>query len=310
MAGRYPRRPARPATRRSRRGCRPRRRRALARCVRRRTRDRISAPGADDVGPAGVQPGQREPLGDGHRRRAGRRARARRRPRARPGRRRPVVRREAEHPGADRGHGAGDADDRGRVADRHRARVEVRVDVGDAGRDLVGGRRVGAQVPLVQAHRADVHRDRGDVGPVAAEPRTSSVEPPPMSTTSTGSAGACRRLRTAPSKASAASSSPETTSGSTPSRCADPGDEDLGVLRVPAGRGGAEPDPVDVVRGDQGGVLVDGREGPLQRLVGEPAGRVDALAEPDHPHLAHARPRAAAPISSLMVLVPQSIARG
>ena len=54
-----------------------------------------------------------------------------------------------------------------------------------------GGRRVGVQVPLVQPHRADVHRvarRRGDPSP---SPRISSVEPPPMSTTSTGPA---RRL--------------------------------------------------------------------------------------------------------------------
>ncbi len=59
-------------------------------------------------------------------------------------------------------------------------------------------------------------------GPSVAEPRTSSVEPPPMSTTSTGEAGGVRRWRTAPSKVSAASSAPSTTSGSTPSRSRTP----------------------------------------------------------------------------------------
>ena len=49
-------------------------------------------------------------------------------------------------------------------------------------------------------------------------PRISSVEPPPMSITSTGSDGVARRLRTAPSNDSAASTSPDTTSGSTPRR--------------------------------------------------------------------------------------------
>ena len=38
-----------------------------------------------------------------------------------------------------------------------------------------------------------------DGGAVSDAPRISSVEPPPMSTTRTGSAGASRRLRTAPS---------------------------------------------------------------------------------------------------------------
>ena len=56
----------------------------------------------------------------------------------------------------------------------------------------------------------------------AVAPRISSVDPPPMSTTSTGGAGVSRRLRTAPSKDSAASTSPDTTSGSTPSRSRTP----------------------------------------------------------------------------------------
>ena len=43
-----------------------------------------------------------------------------------------------------------------------------------------------------------------------------------MSTTSTGADGATRRLRTAPSKDSAASTAPDTTSGSTPSRSRTP----------------------------------------------------------------------------------------
>lgn len=43
-----------------------------------------------------------------------------------------------------------------------------------------------------------------------------------MSMTSTGSSGSRSRLRTAPSKLSKASSSPETTSGSTPSRARTP----------------------------------------------------------------------------------------
>ncbi len=53
-------------------------------------------------------------------------------------------------------------------------------------------------------------------GPPApdAGPSTSSVEPPPMSTTRTGGSTGSRRLRTAPSKDSAASSSPDSTSGS------------------------------------------------------------------------------------------------
>ena len=50
----------------------------------------------------------------------------------------------------------------------------------------------------------------------ASVPSTSSVEPPPMSTTRRGPAGRSRRVVTAPRKDSSASSSPLITSGSTP----------------------------------------------------------------------------------------------
>ena len=122
----------------------------------------------------------------------------------------------------------------------------------------------------------------------AAAPRISSVEPPPMSTTSTGVAGRRRRLRTAPSKDSAASSSPRHDLGLDAEPRPDPGDELVGVRGVPGGRGRHEPHPIrrHAVRPDQRGVLVDRGERPLQRLVGEPAGAVDVLAEPHHPHLA------------------------
>ena len=63
--------------------------------------------------------------------------------------------------------------------------------------------------------------DCAALGPDAS-PRTSSVDPPPMSTTRTGSSGGVRRLRTAPSYASAASSAPDSTSGQTPSRACTP----------------------------------------------------------------------------------------
>ncbi len=49
-------------------------------------------------------------------------------------------------------------------------------------------------------------------------PSTSSVEPPPMSTTRTGSGGIGSCAEIAPAKTSAASSSPDSTSGSMPSR--------------------------------------------------------------------------------------------
>ena len=93
---------------------------------------------------------------------------------------------------------------------------------------------------------------------------------------------------------------------------ADAGDEDVGVLGVPGGRGGAEPDPGHAVRGDQRGVLVDRGEGPLQRLVREPPG-ARRRPGPVGPSASRARPRrgpesGTVPIRSLIVLVPQSIA--
>ena len=150
-------------------------------------------------------------------------------------------------------------------------------------------RRVGVQVALGQPHRADVHR----VPPTSAgrAPRTSSVEPPPMSTTSTGGSSGVRRSRTAPSNDQGRLLVARQHLGSTPEprrarrrgrrrRCAASRVAEVAQNRTPG----------DVVRRDQGGVLVDRRERARQRLVGEPAGRVDALAEPDHPRLAHAAP--------------------
>ncbi len=60
-------------------------------------------------------------------------------------------------------------------------------------------------------------RETADATEPSALPTISSVEPPPMSTTSTGSAAGRTRLR-APTKESWASVSPLITSGSTPSR--------------------------------------------------------------------------------------------
>ena len=125
-----------------------------------------------------------------------------------------------------------------------------------------------------------------DGGAVSDAPRISSVEPPPMSTTSTGSAGVVAQV---PDRAVEGERG-LLGAGQHLGRHAEPGadrlDEDVGVLGVAGRRGGAEPEPVDVVLADQRGVLVERGEGARQRLVGQPAGRVDALAEPDDPGLA------------------------
>ena len=60
-----------------------------------------------------------------------------------------------------------------------------------------------------------------EIAPVRS-PRTSSVEPPPMSITRTGASGAIRTPLSAPRKESRASSLPVITSGRTPSRDAIP----------------------------------------------------------------------------------------
>ena len=180
----------------------------------------------------------------------------------------------------------------------------------DAGRDLGGGRRVGVQVPLVQPDRADVHRvaRRRRARP---SPRISSVEPPPMSTTSTGVAGVVAQV------ADRAVEGQRGLLGA--------GDH-LGRRRRAARgrprrrrrrwrrrgwprwrRTGSASTPCAAI---ERGVLVDRGERARQRLVGEPAGAVDVLAEPDDPHLAPDRRRSGErrPTSSLIVLVPQSIA--
>ena len=78
--------------------------------------------------------------------------------------------------------------------------------------------------------------------------------------------------------------------------------------------GGHEAEGVDVVGGDDRGVLVDGGEQPGQRLVREPSRPVDVLAEADDAQLAdqgvlgRRRPASMSATSSLMVLVPQSTA--
>ena len=144
----------------------------------------------------------------------------------------------------------------------------------------------GSECRCRSCSRTDPMSIDGPRGGPSSSPRTSSVEPPPMSTTSTGvgrvaQVRARRRRRT-----SAASSAPATTSGVDPeplarrpstntsafaaSRVAEVAQKRIRSGGTPCSR-------------DQRGVLVDGGEGPRQRVVGEPAGAVDALAEPHHP---------------------------
>ena len=222
----------RPSTRRCRRGCRPRRRPASVAGHRRSTRLRISPPAPMHVGAAGVHPRQRAAARRPASRPAGRRTRARRPPATTDwSMALSVVRRQVQHAGGDRRDRAGDADDGGRRRHGHRAarrgarRCRPRR---RRPRAAVGGSAV--QVPLVHPHRADVHRLRR-AGPDAS-PRISSVDPPPMSTTSTGRAG---RRREVADRAVVGQRGllvrRDSTSGSTPSRVAHARGEDLGVRR-------------------------------------------------------------------------------
>ena len=79
---------------------------------------------------------------------------------------------------------------------------------------------------------------------------------------------------------------PATTSGPTPSRSRTPAANTSPLLASRVAEVAQKRIRSTRVRGDERGVLVDRGERALQRLVGEPAGAVDALAEPDHPDLA------------------------
>ena len=176
--------------------------------VRARTRSTITNAGVDHVGAAGVQVGQRAPLLDGA---ADDRARSRR------GRRRRScdravdlvgqVRRQVEDGRAERGAGAGDADDRGRLGERRprsrrgprRRRARSR-----PARPRSAGRAGRAARAAGPSRRPSTGRPRTP----SRSPSTTSVEPPPTSTTSTGAGGRSASPRIAPAKASAASSSP------------------------------------------------------------------------------------------------------
>ena len=73
-----------------------------------------------------------------------------------------VICRKAVRDRGDRSHGAGNSDERERLAERHFARRlgDGGPNIGDRGRDLRLGRRVGAQVPLGHADASDIHAVR------------------------------------------------------------------------------------------------------------------------------------------------------
>ena len=124
-----------------------------------------------------------------------------------------------------------------------------------------------------------------------------------------GGRAASREVRTAPSKDSAASSSPDSTSGSTPSRARTPVDEDVGVGGVAGRRGRAEPDRVArraaAISAAYSSIAANARSSAssASRPVRSTSWPSRTIA-----HLADRAPSGRSPISSLIVLVPQSMA--
>ena len=155
-----------------------------------------------------------------------------------------VVGRQVEHAGRDRGDGPGDPDHgrrpRRRRPGRRRGGASMSATQAATSAAVGGSER---QVPLVQPDRADVHRVRGRRAPVATPEDQLGRAAADVDHQHGQSPAASRRLRTAPSKDSAASSSPDSTSGATPSRARTPAAKTVGVRRVAGGRGGAEADP-------------------------------------------------------------------
>ena len=193
----------------------------------------------------------------------------------------PVVLLEPEVDRGQRGHRAGDPDPGpGGRRGRRRSRRAGRPRTSRPGRGRPGpaGRRRGTARSAGPSRRRA--RSTSRIVP-SRSPRINSVEPPPMSITSTGSGPSSTPL-TAPANDSRASRSPLITSGTTPSRSRIPAKNSS---RFRASRAAEVATKSIVGRhsgvADQLGVRLGGGEGPGQRVGVELAGRVDALAEPD-----------------------------
>ena len=157
---------------------------------------------------SGCSPVTRTALGVGHAREPVEDARADRAPQDVAVHERAVVGIQAELDRGARRRGAGDGDGHVATLRRSLGRDVVADDLRDLAAqavDLVGARRIVIDVTLGLAHDAGLRRDVEVDGALA--PVTNSVEPPPMSTTSTSSPVSARSL-VAPAKVSAASSSP------------------------------------------------------------------------------------------------------
>ncbi len=203
-----------------------------------------------------------------------------------------VVGGQAERDPGDRRHRAREADQRVRLVQRHPfgGQVERRVDVRGDGADLRGRGRVGdaavaEQVTFRQPHAADVHAAGGtyvllpehELGGAAAdvEHQVGRRRPVPPDQLPGGARKGQLGLLVAGDHL-----------GNDAEDVLHPAGEVLPVLRVPGRGGRREPHAVrrDAVPRDGRGVLAAGGERPLQRLGGQAARPVHALAEADDLH--------------------------
>ena len=240
---------------------------------------------ADDVGAARVHERQGAAVGDRHlrQRQAGRPQLVDRQPGAVDGV--AVVGREAEGVRRHRRDGAGDADDRrDRLEPVHEpAPAPSRGGAWRAVTSATGGGSLGRKRSVSRTEPMSRDVDHSTSAP---SPSTSSVEPPPMSTTS---------VRAGLEAAGGADEGRQRLLLAGEHLRPDAEDrldrvrELVGVLGVACGRGGAEPDAVGAQHRDQLGVLAGGLQRAVDRLVGQTPGGVDALAEAHDAHLPHVR---------------------
>ena len=187
-----------------------------------------------------------------------------------------------------RRRGAGDRDGgldaRARTRARHRG-VERGAHVGGERGQLLrrsAGRRGGGA--RCGGRRRPAWRRGSPAAPPA--PQTSSVDPPPMSITTSRSGRRAGRAAVAPANVAAASSSPLSVRPSSPKRVADRGRERRAVGRVAHRRGHHRGAGVAAVARDRRRVALERGEHARLRRLAEPARRLDALAEPRDGRLA------------------------
>ena len=151
----------------------------------------------------------------------------------------------------------------------------------------VGRGRIGAQMSLGHPDAADVHAVRAQADPDArgAEHEFGRATADVRNQQRPGHCGQAEP--TAPAKDRAASSDAGDHLGIDPELAAHHREKVVPVRGVAGCAGGDHPHPFGVVGGDRRRVVGQRHASALERLGGQPAGAVDALAQPDDPHLAH-----------------------